>query len=1130
MKKILSLLLVLALLLGSVPVLGEALPVSEPDGSGSGIPAVGEVVEGFEVKALREYSLIDAELVLFEHQKTGAKLLYVASADTNRTFELAFVTRMANDKGLPHVFEHATLSGSAKYPSASLWNNASMQTYNTYMNAYTTDAVTVYPVSSLSEAQLLKLADMYTDFCLNPNIMVDENIFRTEAWRYEMPDADAEMTYNGTVYSEMLGAYSLTRAGLMAANKSTFPGASVSYEYGGDPDVIPEMSWEELKDYHDKYYHPSNCLAVLYGSFEDYTAFLKMLDEAFAPFDRVEFSFEEPDYVRISEPAVSTVSYPMVESANTANQTAVFYYILCPGMKGDIGQEHLIDHACDLLSGAGSPLLQALKETFPTGSFSIGRELAAPDDAVLIMGTNLNEGDAELFKQTADTVLAEIAQSGFAEDLVDNIATSLKFDAKLASEDDTPVEGVLDSLVYDYAVTGDVFHDVEDYEALNNIEAENTDGLLAAAVARWLVNPELYTLTTVVPAPGQKEIRDAALAARLAEIKAAMSDEEKQAVIDMTGREPVPDDTGAMLADLNVLTVATLPEEIKEYELRDETGDDGVRRIEAVTGVDGISYIMLNLDAASLPQEDIHYMRLFTRLLGKMDTDTHTWKELETLISRYLYNSTFGVFVSGWKGSCHPYLAAEWYALDEDLETGYRLAEEILFSTRFTDTQVLQDRIAAQKEAVRAQINNSPLSVLLERQLGISSSSARYYNYLNFLDYYAFLEQLEQTVQEHPEEVTARLEKIQQFFANRSGAIAAAAGCESSLALNRPLADAFMAKLDDTAREPVAYDLPVPAAREGMITDSNIQYNIVSVPWAVIDPAADGAAFSALGQLVSDMLLWPDLRDQAGSYGAYCVSTGDEIYIYTYRDPNVAETFSYFDALPDKIASLTADQDKINNYIISEYSGQAKPEGEMTGAVTALNNRISGKPDDLKLQTLRTLKTATPESLKTFAAYIADMMNTGIRGTAGGAGPVSANADIYDVVLNPFGAEAVSTDGFEDLPEDSGHYAAAVACIENGMMLPQSETSFGVDAEATVGDYLGGLYSLIGGSGVDPQACLEVLAANGLADPSLDLGAALTEGFACDMLTSLGAGMSTDDPGHVMTRGELADLLAMFLE
>ena len=1127
MRKLLSLLLALALLLGVVPALGEALPAETPD---AGLPAVGDVVEGFEVKEIREFGVIGAQLVLFEHLKTGAKLLYVANEDTNRAFQLSFPTRPEDYTGVPHVFEHATLAGSEKYPSSSLWFNLSFQSYNTYMNAHTADALTYYPVASLSEEQLLCLADFYTDSCFHPLIMEQEDIFRTEAWRYEMADMDSPLTLNGTVYSEMLGAVTLDFRAMINANTVTFPGSSMMYNYGGDPDYIPDMTWEALKEYHLKYYHPSNCLAVLYGSFKDYTAFLKMLDEYFSPYDKKDFTFEEENYTRITEPVTSSVPYPMEADSNTADQASVWYYIVCPGMKGDVEQEHLIDHAADLLSDPASPLMIELRKTFPSGSFSIGREVAAPDDAILFTADGLNEGDAELFRETVDRVLADVAQNGYDPALVDNIATQLEFDAKLAAESSSPVQSITGNFAYYYAVTGDPFRFAEDYESLNRIPEENEDGLLTGALARWLVNPELYTLTTTYPEAGLKEQHDAELEAKLAEIKAGMSEEEKQAVIDRTNAAAEEEDNSEMLASLTAVTVATLPEEVKTYELRDEAGADSIRRIDVVCGVDGISYITLNLDAAALPQEDIHYMRLFTRLLGHMDTDQHSWEELEKLTGRYLYNNTFGVFCSGWKGSFHPYAVVEWYSLDDDLETGYALAEELLLHTQFTDAKVLLERIQAQKKAVHDQINQNPLSVLLYRQLGVFDEGSRYTSYLNFLDYYFFLEELEQTVQDHPEEVAARLEGVQRFLANRSGAVVGVAGSEASLSLNRPLADAFLAKLDDTAREPVAYDLPVPAKKEGLITDSNIQFNMIAVPWQAIDAEVEGNAYSALAQLVSDQLLIPDLRDKAGAYGAYCESGLTEMYLYTYRDPNVAETFTYFDDLPDKINTLATDQETVDRYIISTYSTLAQPEGELAGAISAINKRINGEPDDIVLQAMRTLKTATPESLKTFAAYIADLLNTGIRGTAGGAAAVNENAEMYEAVMNPFNAEAVTYEGFRDVPEDHEKYAAVTAALNNGLMIPVSEDTFGVDEPATVGDFLAGLYVLVGGPTADAQACLDLLIQNQLATPKTDLSAELTEKFACDLLTNIGAPFTTDTPDLVMTRGDLADMFSMLLQ
>ena len=266
------------------------------------LPEAGDVIFGFEAKEIRPFPAIGAEVVVFEHQKTKARLTYIANDDTNRVFDLTFMTDPVDKTGLPHVFEHSVLDGSEKYPSRTLWFNALYQTYNTFMNAYTQSRHTGYPVASLSEEQLLKYADYYTEACLHPLVVEDESIFREEAWRYRLEEAGAPLTIEGTVYSEMLGAYNLNQAAYFNAMGTAFPGSMIGNCYGGDPAYIPDMTFDALRSYHSLYYHPSNCMAYLYGSFGDYTAFLKLLDEAFAPYEYRSFIHEDPGYTPLEEP------------------------------------------------------------------------------------------------------------------------------------------------------------------------------------------------------------------------------------------------------------------------------------------------------------------------------------------------------------------------------------------------------------------------------------------------------------------------------------------------------------------------------------------------------------------------------------------------------------------------------------------------------------------------------------------------------------------------------------------------------------------------------------------------------------------------------------------------------------
>ena len=1127
MKKLLSLFLALALLLGAFPAMGEALPLDETD-SLSGIPAVGTMIEGFEVREIREFGIYGAQLVYFEHQRTGAKVLWIANSDTNRGFCMSFPTRPLDDTGMPHVFEHATMFGSEKYPSTDMFFNLSYQTYNTFMNAQTMDALTQYPVASLSEEQLLALADYYVDSCLHPMIMSDESIFKTQAWHYNLPDPDGELTYEGVVYSEVQGLMTLETMAQEYANDVTFPGAALSWSYGGLPANIPEMSWEDVKAYHDRYYHPSNSFTVLYGKLDRPEEFLELLDKAFAPYERREFIQEEPGYTPITESVTAQFTYPMAEGTDPTNLSSVIYYILCPGMKGDQVQEYLMDHVCALLNENSSVLMRKMRETFPSAAIACGREMAGPDDAIIFFGTNLNENDGEAFKALVDESLAQVAAEGFPQDMADSVMAARSISEKLAQENSSPIEGVVTNFTYDYAVTGNVFEYADVLESSAGLSEENQQGLLKDTAAKWLTGDVLYTLTTTSPAPGEKEKQDAALADQLATIKAGMSEEELQAIIEETNAPEKKTDAADLIAQVKAVTVESLPEEIRTYDVLDETDENGIRHIDVTAGVEDIGQVEILLDAATLPQEDIHWMRLFTRLLGNLDTDAHTKEELDVLSGRYLYDRVIGVNCVDMGDAVHPYLVLQWIALDEDLAMGYDLMDEILFHTQFTDLNRLSERISAQKTSVRNTINDNAYSIIMYRGLRSQSPFYAYYTYLNFLEYYEFLERLEVQMEENPESVAEHLKQLQDFFRNSAGAVTAYAGNEESISLNRPLADAFLGQMDHVEREAVSYDFGTPAKNEALITDGNLQFNCLMATLADMDLEELDAGLSVIGSLVSDKILVPVLRDQMGVYTPFNDIMNDGcMYLVSYLDPNLRETFDVYASLEDRIRQVEVDQDTLDGYIMGAYSALAKPAGELTGATSTIEYILAGKDPAQVLTQMRQLKAVTPETVKAAAELYRKVWENGSHGTAGSAAAINANADLFDVILNPFGAKDLSEAEFEDLPESHAQYAAVRSAISSGFMLPRSETLFGVDENATVSDFLGGLYLLIGGPSANAQACLELLTQYGILSADQDLTASVSEQFVCDLLTAIGAEMSTDTPDNVMTRGDLADLFVM---
>ena len=143
------------------------------------------------------------------------------------------------------------------------------------------------------------------------------------------------------------------------------------------------------------------------------------------------------------------------------------------------------------------------------------------------------------------------------------------------------------------------------------------------------------------------------------------------------------------------------------------------------------------LDAAGVPQEDLHWFVLYLSLLGQLDTDSHAKEELQELCTRYLYGAEIRqslVDAYGTK-SYHPYLRAGWLSSDEDLDKGYALLHELLFETRFTDTQELMGQIDRNRTGIRSVINYSAYNTMMYREMGAQTPLYAYYSYCNGLDY-----------------------------------------------------------------------------------------------------------------------------------------------------------------------------------------------------------------------------------------------------------------------------------------------------------------------------------------------------------------------------------------------------------
>ena len=971
------------------------------------VPAPDDALHGFIILDSREFPLYNAVVYRYVHERTGAEVIHIDCDDTNRMFNISFHTQAIDNTGLPHVFEHAVINGSDKYPSRDLFMSLFYGSYNTYMNAHTGQNCTYYPVGSLSEDQLLRFADLYVDCCLHPTILKDEAIYRSEAWRYRMASPEDELTIEGTVYSEMLGALTLQRANIYNVCRTALPGSMVGNVSGGDPDFIPDMTYDMLRDYHAKYYHPSNSVTWLYGRLDKLGDFLALLDDAFAPFDRQAFTLEDPGYTPITGPVEAEYAFPVEAGSDTDDAAMCWYSFVCPGLKGDADESQAVKLLSILLNDDSSPIGLAMRRELPSAGFGCTTYTEGPDPLIVFVAQNIDREDVPTFKRIVEEGIADAVANGFSDDLVDAVAASEEIANRMTTENASIGYYLISGMMQEYFTFGDPYRLIDDYAAIDSLKPWHASGRFCEMAKKWLQDNSLTAIVTTWPDPGKKEEKDAALAEKLREIKANMSAEEIDAIVASSNAQPEYNpDTAAMVRDLTAVTVPTLPEEALIFPVRDVTDESGIRHMSAVAEVEDIANVKLLLDTSAMPQENLLWMQLYVDLLGEIDTAGHTWDQLPLLESRYLYNFNLNLYSKVIDEPFTPKLQIEWIGLDGDQATAFDLVHELMFDTKFDDPELLSDNLAYLIASARQGINADPGSLVARRAIGRKQLNYRYADYLKGLSYYNFLNDTAALLENDPAAVQAKLEGVQATLNNSTNAIVEVVGSADSIELNDQLADEWFARLDHRPIEPVTYDLPVPAQNEALIVDSAVQYNFVALDKESLGLEPYDPLASVVSTLINDTYLIPMIRDQYGAYSTSLAFSNLGAYIDTYRDPNIAQSFETIDGLPDFMDSLpeALDQETLDPYIMSVYTGYAQSSGQLSEAMNALTSYGQGYPDDFKLQCMRNLEATTPETLAEYAPAVRRLVEEGARYTAGGAAAINAEADRYDVILNPFGS------------------------------------------------------------------------------------------------------------------------------
>ena len=786
-----------------------------------------EILESRQVPDLNSYGF------LLRHKKTGARLALLSNDDNNKVFYIGFRTPPEDSTGVAHIIEHTVLCGSRNFPVKDPFIELAKGSLNTFLNAMTYPDKTVYPVASCNDKDFQDLMHVYLDAVFYPNIYQEKKIFMQEGWHYDLADLEDDLTINGVVYNEMKGAFSspddvLEREVL----NSLFPDTAYGTESGGDPEAIPDLTYEAFLDFHKKYYHPSNSYIYLYGDM-DMAEKLEFIDKEYlSRFDalavdskiRIQEGFAAPKEIR--------KEYSIMEEESEKNNT----YLAYNAVVGDNLDKKLyiafqvLDYA--LCSAPGAPLKEALIRQ------GIGKEIYSTyDNGVMqpyfsIVAKGAEEGQKEEFVRVIEEVLKEQAETGIDRKALKAGLNYFEFKYRESDFGSYPkglILGLqaLDSWLYDDKKP---FLHVEANETFGVLKEEAESGYYEDLIRRYLLDNAHKSILVLAPSKGMTARKDAALQKKLQEWKESLGREELEEIIRQTKAleeyQEEPNSKEA-LARIPLLKREDIKKEAEPYINEEHETADGTLVLEHDIYTNGIAYLRFMFDIGQIPAELFPYIGVLKNVLGMVDTENYAYGDLyhETNIKTGGISIVANTYIDSRNLSEYKVmLDIKAKTLYENIGEAFRLVEEIALRSRFEDKKRLYDVIAELQSRMQATMMSAGHSLAAVRALSYISPTAAVAEQISGIPQYRLLEKLSERFEEEKEDLEGKMTALvhsifrpENFMLDYTGEKKGAQGIDA-------LVRSFKEKLFTVPVEKKAYRPELSKKNEGYLTSAQVQY------------------------------------------------------------------------------------------------------------------------------------------------------------------------------------------------------------------------------------------------------------------------------------------------------------------
>ena len=880
---------------------------------------------------------------LLRHKKTGARVMLIENDDENKVFNIAFRTPPKNSTGVAHILEHSVLCGSKEFPLKDPFVELVKGSLNTFLNAMTYPDKTCYPVASCNDQDFQNLMHVYLDAVFYPNIYQKEEIFRQEGWSYQLEKPEGPLKYNGVVYNEMKGAFSSPDEVLeREIMNSLFPDTPYGCESGGDPDHIPELSYEEFLEFHKTYYHPSNSYIYLYGNM-DMAEKLEFLDEHYlSAFEKLEIDSSIPMQPAFEKRRDLTMEYPISESENSEGNSYLAYSTVVGEAADTLTAVafEVLDYA--LLSAPGAPLKQALLDAGigmdVYGSYDDG--IRQPYFDVIAKGTDPDKKDR--FLEIIQSTLTNIVKNGVNKKTLQAGINYMEFRYREADFSSWPK-----GLMYGLDIFGSwlysdekAFSHVQILPVFEKLKSLLNQGYFEELIQKYLLDNPHGSVITLVPSKGLAARREQALAEKLQKQLEGMTEEERNGLVEKTkslvAYQESEEEPGSEKC-IPMLKREDIKKEAAGF-TNQELDVDGSLFLYHEVPTNGIAYLDLMFDLKKLSPEKVPYVGLLKSVLGYVDTEHYSYGELSDEINAQTGGIASGVEVFDRVDSIDEYKAAfsvTGKAMYSNIDVLFRMIREILNTSKLSDTKRLYEIIARVKSRAQANLVSAGHCTAVLRGASYSSPMAAFQDAMSGVAYYQFIENLEKEFDSRKEELVHTLKELMVEILRPEYLCVSYTGERETLDEVMGQVKALKMTLHTEPVKTSSEPMHCVKKNEGFTTSGQVQYVARTGNFRKKGYEYTGA-LDILKVALSYDYLWMNLRVKGGAYG--CMSgfkRSGESYFVSYRDPHLKRTLEIYEGIPEYVRTFQADEREMTKYIIGTISGKDIPRTpKMQGSIS----------------------------------------------------------------------------------------------------------------------------------------------------------------------------------------------------